>query len=112
MDTIRGDDNLKSPAVLNLIRSNAPLEEIRQFLGSDPQPASGPSDDSETPAKIQRPASKKYLDVKSLTDVPLYEVPAQPWTSVTNDDSFVSHLVSLYFTWQHPVLNWIDVIFF
>jgi hypothetical protein len=48
------------------------------------------------------------MDIKSLSDIPLYEVPAHPWTEVTSDASFVSHLISLYFTWQHPGLNWID----
>lgn len=30
------------------------------------------------------------------------QVPAKPWTRVTDSDEVVSHLVSLYFTWDHP----------
>jgi hypothetical protein len=26
----------------------------------------------------------------------------QPWTSVSNDFEFIEHLLSLYFSWQHP----------
>lgn len=107
METIRSDDDRTAPGVLNLIRSNASLEEVRKYLDSS-QDSTGTGSSNEAPTKIQRPASRRYMDVKSLSDIPLYEVPAQPWTSVTEDDSFVSHLVSLYFTWQHPVLNWID----
>jgi hypothetical protein len=43
-----------------------------------------------------------------LSDIALFRVPAHPWTSVTEDDDFVSHLISLWFTWAHPFLNWID----
>ncbi|KAJ5298495.1 uncharacterized protein N7443_006615 [Penicillium atrosanguineum] len=104
VDTIRNDDSQTTPGIMNLIRSSASLEEIR--LSLDRGPDSSSSNDVQT--KIRRPAVQRFMDVKRLSDVPLYEVPAQPWTSVTDDDALVSHLISLYFTWQHPILNWID----
>ncbi|CAI7654529.1 unnamed protein product [Penicillium pancosmium] len=104
METIRSDNTRTAPGVLNLIRSNASVSEVRQFL--DPDTISSSTD--EKPTKVRRQTSRRYMDIKSLSDIPLYEVPAQPWTSVTDDSSFVSHLISLYFTWEHPVLNWID----
>ncbi|KAJ5979878.1 hypothetical protein N7481_007176 [Penicillium waksmanii] len=104
METIRSDNTRTAPGVLNLIRSNASVREIRQFF--DTEPSSSTAD--EMPTKVRRKTSTRYMDIKSLSDIPLYEVPAQPWTSVTEDSSFVSHLISLYFTWQHPVLNWMD----
>lgn len=42
------------------------------------------------------------------SDIPTWKVPAKPWTKITDDDDFVSHLISLWFTWYHPYFNWID----
>lgn len=39
---------------------------------------------------------KWLMSFDVLADVPLVSVPARPWTSLTNDDKFVSHLISLY----------------
>jgi len=39
---------------------------------------------------------------------PIIIVPAKPWTTVTNDDDLVSHLMSLWFTWAHQWWQWID----
>lgn len=38
----------------------------------------------------------------------LLYVPAKPWTRVTDSDEMVSHLVSLFFTWDHPCLQVLD----
>ena len=38
----------------------------------------------------------------------LLQVPAKPWTRVTDSDDMVSHLVSLYFTWGNPCLQVLD----
>lgn len=56
----------------------------------------------------QSPGKRNQMDIKRLTDVPLFDVPAKPWTTVTTDDQFVSHLVSLWFTWSTQSYNWID----
>ncbi|KXG54107.1 Transcription factor [Penicillium griseofulvum] len=58
----------------------------------------------------QWPAVSPYARVtlESLCDIPLFEVPAKPWTKVTDDDYLVSHLVSLYFTWDHPCSQFLD----
>lgn len=37
-----------------------------------------------------------------------YRVPAEPWTTVTGDADLVSHLVSLYFTWDYPFHAFLD----
>lgn len=39
---------------------------------------------------------------------PIITVPAKPWTTVTDDDDYISHLMSLWFTWAHPWWQWID----
>lgn len=38
----------------------------------------------------------------------LLYVPAKPWTRVTDSDEMVSHLISLFFTWDHPCLQVLD----
>lgn len=48
------------------------------------------------------------ITLESLVDIPLFQVPAKPWTNVTDDDNLVSHLVSLYFTWDHPCWQLVD----
>lgn len=51
---------------------------------------------------------RMVMSIQSLSDEPLFELPAKPWTNVTDDDHFVSHLVSLYFTWEHAACHIID----
>jgi hypothetical protein len=52
-------------------------------------------------------ASNK-LDFLRIPGSPLLSVPAKAWTNVTHSDEMVSHLMSLYFTWEYPTLNWIN----
>ncbi|KAJ5554782.1 hypothetical protein N7461_003252 [Penicillium sp. DV-2018c] len=106
VEAIRNDNDQQTPDVLNLIRSNAPLDEIRLCL-SDGQ-REWQMNNHNHPVKMSRHSPKRYMDVNRIVDIALFQVPAQPWTSITEDDAFVSHLISLYFTWQHPILNWID----
>ncbi|KAJ5171393.1 Transcription factor [Penicillium coprophilum] len=77
---------------------------------SDPSTiASSPEEISNMKAP-QWPAVSPYARVtlERLCDIPLFEVPAKPWTKVTDDDYLVSHLVSLYFTWDHPCSQFLD----
>lgn len=99
VEAIRNDRDRQASDVLSLIRSNAPLDEIRLLLAGTQHNAR---------AKLLRHSPNRYMDVKRIADIPLFEVPAQPWTIITDDDAFVSHLISLYFTWQNPIMNWID----
>ncbi|OQD81602.1 hypothetical protein PENANT_c026G10180 [Penicillium antarcticum] len=104
VEVLRSDDERQVPEILSLIRNNASLDEIRLFLTE----SRVSSHLLNIQIKSATSSSQRYMDVRRISDIPLYEVPAQPWTSVTTDDSFVSHLVSHYFTWQHSTLNWID----
>jgi hypothetical protein len=66
---------------------------------------------SDEPEEEDPPVSRpprRMLDVRRLADSPIYRVPAKPWTTVTDDDDLVSHLVSLFFTWSFPYFCWID----
>ncbi|KAJ5584949.1 uncharacterized protein N7459_004749 [Penicillium hispanicum] len=116
VDTLRDEDDQSSRGVLNLIRSNASLDEIRLCLAQNehsdvPGHDEATAEQSKKPKSVHKPQSNprlKFMDVKRMSDMPLFQVPASPWTSVITDDAVVSHLISLYFTWQHQVLNWID----
>lgn len=44
----------------------------------------------------------EVFNIGRMTDVPTYQLSATPWTSVTNDDHLVSHLISLWATWSNP----------
>jgi hypothetical protein len=45
--------------------------------------------------------------IQDVVNPPL-QVPARPWTTVTDDDDLISHLMSLWFTWAHPWWHWVD----
>ena len=46
-------------------------------------------------------SAHRALSISRLCDIPLYAGPACPWTTVTDDNGLVSHLISLYFTWNN-----------
>ena len=95
--------------LLQLIRQQAPLEEIVQCArrlsetANDPQRAAAFDTESDAP-RMRR----SVMDISVLCNSPIVKVPAKPWTAVTNDDDFVSHLVSLYLTWWNPYYRSID----
>lgn len=84
-----------------MIRTNAPLDDVIRFAvahsESMPEETTKPS-----PTNGIVRARRSVLSINALCDTPTIRVPAAPWTSVTDDDDLVSHLVSTYFTWYHP----------
>ncbi|RDW90603.1 putative Zn(II)2Cys6 transcription factor [Aspergillus mulundensis] len=89
VDSIRDGSQEEASRVLSYIRSDASLDDIRHYLSQ----SSSPADSEHVP--------KQRFN-------PLYRVPAWPWTSVTDDSNYISHLISLYFSWNSPVQKWID----
>ncbi|PKY00540.1 C6 transcription factor [Aspergillus campestris IBT 28561] len=65
-------------------------------------PTPGPTP---TPGPSSHP---QVMDIHYLCNELLYRVPAAPWTSVTDNADLVSHLVSLYFTWDYPFNLFLD----
>lgn len=116
--TLQNSDRTVAAQVVNLIRSHATLDEIRAYIDDileRPKLEKTPElievcsgvqkwHDTQKRARADRPR----VDHRELSDIVLFHVPARPWTNVTEDDEFVSHLMSLWFTWSHPFLNWID----
>ncbi|KAL4875398.1 hypothetical protein BJY04DRAFT_202129 [Aspergillus karnatakaensis] len=112
----------KAVELINLIRSQAPNAELHAWLKENvarseiektpelrdlEQTASRPSDETEEDDVPPR-ARRRMLDVRRLASSPIWQVPAKPWTTITDDDDLVSHLVSMYFTWTYPFFCWMD----
>lgn len=114
--TLQEADRASAMEVVNMIRSHASLEEIRGFLDDllqrpklekTPELIDACSGVCEWHERQKEAAGPRPSDEHS-SNMSLFNVPARPWTTVTENDDFVSHLVSLWFTWEHPFLNWID----
>jgi hypothetical protein len=85
------------------------IAQLQRRRGSDLESATGSSEQDKlkvSPQVALDPYARVTLE--NLCDVPLLEVPATPWTDVTDDNDLVSHLVSLYFTWDHPCVQFLD----
>lgn len=94
----------------NELRLMAPLD-IRIRRASAFDTVSPPEETQHLePPKSTKATLDPYarVSLESLCDIPLFRVPAKPWTTVTGDNDFVSHLMSLYFTWEHPCTQFID----
>lgn len=101
-------------SLLEFIRGGASLEDLRVYiestLGQDvpyPFPRAGRSTNFRT-RQTQIGTSRNSLEIHRLIDQPLFKVTASPWTQVTSDDVFVSHLISLWFTWHQPLFHWVN----
>lgn len=88
-----------------MIKTNAPLDDIIRYavLHSDPMYESNNATSTTLTSAVDMARSKRAaLSINALCDTPTIRVSAGPWTSVTDDNELVSHLVSVYFTWYHP----------
>lgn len=116
ISTLQETDKASAMQVVNMIRSQASLEDIRGYLDDLLQRPKL----EKTPELMdayggvrdwhdaEKRASESQPSIEDVATGALFQVPARPWTGVTDDDEFVSHLISLWFTWYHPFLNWID----
>ncbi|KAJ6151771.1 C6 transcription factor [Penicillium chermesinum] len=118
---IRETNESRTNELLGIIRQNASAEEIRTYIDDAlSSPGKDPSSSRETVAKLEDARSlmriesdspafrSKVMDIHYLCDEALFKVPAHPWTAVTDDADLVSHLISLYFTWDYPFLRFLD----
>ena len=116
VSTIRESDKMSAVQIVNLIRGHATLEELRVFIDDmlersrlDKTPdVVEVCNDLQRLHESERRSIRHRPNANQVSDIVLFRVPAFPWTTVTEDNDFVSHLLSLWFTWTHPFLNWID----
>ncbi|RAL11938.1 Zn(II)2Cys6 transcription factor [Aspergillus homomorphus CBS 101889] len=122
LKVMRAEDQSYGLKLLEIIRNDASAEEIRAFvdeiLGRNGGGESKVGEEAECKLEeIRRvidvegagPSFRpKVMDIHYLCDEVPYRVPARPWTTVTEDADLVSHLVSLYFTWDYPFHAFLD----
>lgn len=85
------------------------IAQLQPRRGSDLESATSSSEQDKPKASPQSSCDPyARVTLENLCDVPLLEVPAKPWTEVTDDNDLVSHLISLYFTWDHPCVQVLD----
>ncbi|KAL4975968.1 fungal-specific transcription factor domain-containing protein [Aspergillus desertorum] len=117
---MREGDRSSAIELVDMIRRDATNEELRLHIGDMLRvTGSGREEVEEVVSNLEdiqnmlnedmtqswRP---QVMDIQYLcVDAP-YRVPAQPWTNVTTDSDLVSHLVSLYFTWDYPFHTFLD----
>lgn len=103
--------------LLQMIRDRVSLDQIRVYLDrvlSDTssvktEEASKKTKIHDIAAEDDEPQPRPHtMDIRYLCDDAPCKVPAKPWTNVTDDDDLVSHLVSLYMTWDYPFYAFFD----
>ncbi|PLN79707.1 fungal-specific transcription factor domain-domain-containing protein [Aspergillus taichungensis] len=120
LELLRSSDNDKIHRVLDNIRQSVPLNTIASAVdapatdigdaGPDNPGSGGTVNMDDAIAQHERLCADSHsrITVEKLCDIPLVQVSARPWTTVTYDNHLVSHLISLYFTWDHPLSQIMD----
>lgn len=117
---MRSLNETHAETLLKMIRGNANFEQIHCYMDQALSDMLEHNTDEDSRRRLQaiRQRMEAYSrvpsfrprvkDVRYLGDIAPYRVPAKPWTTVTDDDSLVSYLVSLYFTWDYPFYAFVD----
>jgi hypothetical protein len=112
MEVIRTGDNSEVEALVRQIQANASVEELANSLAIALSRRSSAEDSevrTKAPTRIHSPFPTQFVSPRAFHGSPnVVSVPAKPWTTVTDDDELVSHLISLWFTWRHwsfPVVD-------
>ncbi|PYH95651.1 pathway-specific regulatory protein [Aspergillus ellipticus CBS 707.79] len=117
---VRSADAAHAQTLVAMIQNHASLEEVRIYLDSaladTPAPAQGQQawsnmDRLRRGIEVESEAPRfrpQIMDIRFLCGSAPFRIPAKPWTSVTDDDDLVSHLVSLYLVWDYPFYAFFD----
>ena len=119
--SIRWSEESDAQHLIHLIRDDAPLSAIHDFIDENIKKLRDHSPSTEETIdgllKLRSKASnlqdqalfsrsrRKTMSVEQMSDEPLYQLTAKPWTTATDDDYLVSHLTSLYFTWWNVLMH-------
>lgn len=119
-EVIRSARETHTQTLLRMIRRHASAQEVRAFLdGIVSKNATTETNGTGLPTARGAPRRtgtdagqlehrSKVMDIDYMCNMAYFKVPAKPWTTVTDDDDLVSHLVSLYFTWDYPFYAFVD----
>jgi hypothetical protein len=114
-------DDAHVQTLLGMIRADCSLAEVRLFVDKTLKDVQDSGRDGETIERLkdmrtrvriesgEPPFRPQVMDIHYLCDQAPYKVPAKPWTTVTDDDALVSHLISLYFSWDYPFYAFVDL---
>ncbi|KAI9038443.1 putative C6 transcription factor [Aspergillus affinis] len=118
LESLKSPEDNKIQYILDTIRQAPSLKDVASAVDAPTMDMTdAPSDNFKGGATIEDAVAQHerlLVDVHSritlekLCDVPVLRVPAKPWSRVTEDEQLVSHLISLYFTWDHPLSQIID----
>ncbi|KAF5861190.1 hypothetical protein ETB97_000503 [Aspergillus alliaceus] len=120
LKAIRSVDEPHARRLFQLLREDSSLQQLRSYLDRTLSEVQVSGQGSEVIRNLSSlrtridvedggpPSRPRVMDVQYLCDMTPYRVPAKPWTTVTDDDNLVSHLVSLYFTWDYPFYAFVD----
>ncbi|GIJ99731.1 hypothetical protein Aspvir_003733 [Aspergillus viridinutans] len=112
---LRGSNERHVSHLVNMIRSHASLQEIREYI-TDHLKLGTIEDTSEVKEfrrqihlllDLEGPAFESQKTQRVAHSRP-FNVPAKPWTVIQCRSAFVSELVSLWFTWNHSTFPCID----
>ena len=98
--TVIGDDTSKREIreLVDGMLANERMAQINRKLLD----RSEDGDDEEGLENDVPQSRSRIMDIQYLCGSAPFKVPARPWTTVTDSDDLVSHLVSLYMTWGYP----------
>ncbi|OKL57365.1 hypothetical protein UA08_07431 [Talaromyces atroroseus] len=110
LETLRTGQDSRVDELVNYIRSSASTDEVRQRLDHYLQQTEFGRTPQSTDMYVDREQSPEFQNRPStiLTETPEVIVSAKPWTTVTDDDAFVSQLIYLWLTWHLPWFHCID----
>ncbi|GAB1192576.1 hypothetical protein APSETT444_001769 [Aspergillus pseudonomiae] len=120
LKVMRSLDESHAKGLYDLLRADSSVEQLRSYIDRTLDELQGFDHNDETISSLEclrerldvpsgaPPSRPTVMDLNYLCDITPFRVPAKPWTTVTNDDNLVSHLVSLYFTWDYPFYAFVD----
>jgi Fungal specific transcription factor domain len=121
LDALRKGTEADVDDIIQLIRSDESYDSIietikRMPIKPAPKPEASPTLEGELAAFTGKPSLKRACDNRhyghtsnlalagSDDELPLVAVDhIGTWTKVTSDVDLIKHLLSLYFTWSHPI---------
>ncbi|KAE8382464.1 pathway-specific regulatory protein [Aspergillus bertholletiae] len=117
---MRSADESCAQGLFDLLRADSSVDQLRSYIdgalrevhisNADREVVSNLEhlrDKGDASSRMPRPRPE-VMDLHYLCAIAPIRVPAKPWTTVTDDDDLVSHLVSLYFTWDYPFYAFVD----
>ncbi|KAE8146034.1 hypothetical protein BDV25DRAFT_133262 [Aspergillus avenaceus] len=103
LETIRGSTLLSNIAAA----MDEPIGDLSDTSSENTKSIGNPEDAIAQHERLAADAHSR-ITLEKLCDMPVLQVSAKPWSTLTDDDHLVSHLVSLYFTWDHPLTQIVD----